>query len=288
MSEHLSSLPSPVYVSVDGADIATYTIEPRTTPVADVVFCHGTPWSAEVWATAARHLGMSHRVFLWDMPGYGRSTKNESVPVDLLAQIARYTRLIEHWGLQRPHVIAHDIGAAVALGSHLLDNDEYTSLYLWDPVIVEPWGSPFFQLVACHTEVFAKLPTPLHTALVETYIAGAAHNRLTGAQVEMLSAPWIEDEGQSAFYRQIASLHPEHTRLIEERLGTVRCRVRIGWGEEDPWIPASRATVVQDLLPGHAEVVTVAGVGHLAPIEAPGVVHRELEEWLVETSEADA
>lgn len=282
MTERESRLPPPEYVSLNGTDVATYVLEPETDAEAGVVFCHGTPWSAEVWAAAARYVSRNYQVYLWDMPGYGRSEQNDTAPVDLPSQIDRFTGLLQEWGLDRPHVVAHDIGAAVALGSHLSNHDEFASLYLWDPVIVRPWGSKFFRLVATDTEVFMQLPEPLHRALVEAYIAGAAHRSLTVDQLQTLCAPWTTYPGQRAFYRQIASLHPEDTDPIEARLDAVRCRVKIAWGQEDPWIPVSQATVVQNLLPAGVDIVTLAGVGHLAPLELPSAVHRELSAWLGE------
>lgn len=108
-------LPEPVFVSVGGDRVATYELTPEVdAPSADVVFCHGTPWSAKVWAQAARHLGVGHRVYMWDMPGYGRSARGSQVRTDLATQMSRLAMLLDHWKLERPFVVAHDIGGAVA------------------------------------------------------------------------------------------------------------------------------------------------------------------------------
>ena len=281
MSTSEARLPDPVHVTVDGASIATYELVPeRQAPVGDVVFCHGTPWSAQVWAEAALHLSSGHRVFLWDMPGYGRSTMDPEVPIDLPAQMSRFSQLLTHWRLDRPHVVAHDIGGAVTLGAHLLHDSEYADLFLWDVVTLDPWGSPFFRLVAENAHVFTELPPALHKALVKEYISGAANHRLTPEWLDELTQPWLGTPGQPAFYRQIAALRPEHTRPVVERLGKARCEVAIGWGEQDPWIPVEQAARLRDQLPGTPPVTTLDGVGHLAPIEAAPAVCRALDGWL--------
>ncbi len=276
-----ADLPVPVRVEVDGVDVATWVLAPESSGSGDVVFCHGTPWSAEVWAAVARDVARGYRVHLWDMPGYGRSSMNPAVPIDLPAQMTRLAHLLAHWGLERPHVVAHDIGGAVALGAHLLRGSEFGSLYLWDVVTLDPWGSPFFRLVADHADVFAALPAALHGALVREYVAGAANHRLSASWLDRLTDPWTGD-GQAAFYRQIAALRPEHTRPVVERLGQVRCRSAVGWGQQDPWIPVDQAGRLAELLPGDLGATTLRGVGHLAPIEAAGAVARSLEAWLVE------
>lgn len=272
-------LPDPVFVTIDDARIATYELGPDR-PDGAVVLCHGTPWSAEVWAEVAHTLSARHRVLLWDMPGYGRSSMDAAVPVDLASQMSRFARLLDLWGLRSPHVVAHDIGDAVALGAHLLHNAEYADLFLWDVVTLDPWGSPFFRLVAEHAEVFSALPPNLHAALVEEYIAGAARHGLPHARVEALASPWTGGVGQPAFYRQIAALRPEHTRPVADRLDLVRCVTRIGWGREDPWVPVEQAQRLQALLPGDPTVIELAGVGHLAPMEDAATVSAEIEAWL--------
>lgn len=274
-------LPAPTFLTLDDASVATYVLQPTREAVADVVLCHGTPWSAQVWSQVAHRLSENHRVFLWDMPGYGRSTMDPAVPVDLPAQMARFAELIAHWGLRDPHVVAHDIGGAVTLGAHLLHGVDYSDLFLWDVVTLDPWGSPFFRLVAEHPEVFPRLPPALHSALVREYIAGAVRHRLPPIDIAALARPWLDAEGQPAFYRQIAALRPAHTHAVAEGLGLVRCPVRIGWGTDDPWIPVQQAHELRVRLPFDPSVIELPDVGHLAPVEDHIGVSAALEEWLV-------
>ena len=272
-------LSDPVPVVVDGTTIATRVLEPAGPVSGEVVLCHGTPWSSRVWDRVARDLGRHSRVFLWDMPGYGGSASGPPVAVDLRSQARRFAGLCEAWGLQRPHAVAHDIGGAVALGAHLLHGIEYADLFLWDAVVLDPWGSSFFRLVAEHADVFARLPPELHAALVREYIAGAIRQPVPAEDIDALVRPWLGG-GQAAFYRQIAALDPADTRPVASRLGEVRCPTRIGWGSDDPWIPIRQAYELRSRLPGLPEVVELAGVGHLAPVESPDAVSAALGEWL--------
>lgn len=295
---HPRALPAPAMVDLDGIRTATWLLEPpeggptgRSTG-RDVVLCHGTPWSARVWAHVATTLAADRRVLLWDMPGYGRSEIGPQVPVDLATQMGRLRRLLDVLGIERPHVVAHDIGGAVALGAHLLHGQDLASLMLWDPVVLEPWGSPFFRLVAENADVFAALPPQLHRALVREYISGAAGGEvgdaagddaggaLDAAVLEQLVEPWTTPEGVPGFYRQIAALTPAHTRPVARSLGSVRCPVAIGWGEEDPWIPVEQADRLAAALPGRPTPRLLPGVGHLAPLEAPRAVAETVRQWL--------
>lgn len=274
-------LPTPDHIDLDGERIATYVLEPDDRqPRGDVVLCHGTPWSAAVWAEVAQQLAASRRVFLYDMPGYGASIDETLPDVDLVTQRRRFARMLEYWQLESPDVVAHDIGGAVALGAHLFEGAKMRSMYLLDIVTLDPWGSPFFRLVAANEEVFAALPPQLHAALVREYIAGAANAALSDAQVGTLAEPWCASDGQRAFYRQIAALQPEHTRPIVERLDRVSCPVRVAWGERDPWIPVAQASELAARLSGDVAVFTIPGAGHLVPLEASEVLGADISQWL--------
>lgn len=284
MMTHHPSLPDPVHVTVGEASVATRVLVPSGPSAGDIVLCHGTPWSSRIWADVAREMSRDHRVFLWDMPGYGDSEMGPTVMTDLATQAARLASLVRGWGLERPHVVAHDIGGAVALGAHLLHRVDFADLFLWDIVTLDPWGSPFFRLVAQHADVFSRLPANLHSALVKEYIAGAG--RLSTQQVEALASPWSGLIGQAAFYRQIAALDAADTRAVEQELGAVRCPTRIGWGREDPWIPLGQAYELQSRLPDRPEVVVLDGSGHLTPWEEPDAVIAALRAWLAEQRDA--
>ncbi|WP_416375816.1 alpha/beta fold hydrolase [Pseudoclavibacter terrae] len=105
-----------------------------------LVLLHGTPWSSALWRPIAEALSTQFTVYLWDMPGYGSSSKDPSHPVDLGLQGELFAELLDFWGLERPHVVAHDFGGAVALRARLLHGAAYASLCLVDVVALSPWG----------------------------------------------------------------------------------------------------------------------------------------------------
>lgn len=244
-----------------------------------VVMCHGTPWSSALWAPFADALSSDFAVYLWDMPGYGRSSKHPEHAVDLATQGELLSELVQHWDLPSPHVVAHDYGGAVSLRAHLLHGATYRSLTLVDVVALRPWGSDFFRLVAAHPDVFAALPAAIHRGALEAYISGASHRGLSPAQMDVLTAPWVSDDGQRAFYRQIAAADERHTDEIQDRYGELDLPVKIIWGREDTWIPPDRASALAGMIPG-AELELVEDAGHLIHFDAPVCLAAALQGWL--------
>ena len=243
------------------------------------MFCHGTPWSSALWAPFAQALAASYTVHLWDMPGFGLSSKDADHAVSLDVQGQLYADLLDYWGLDAPHVVAHDIGGAVALRSHLLHQRRYASLALVDVVAVAPWGSDYFRLVREHADVFAAVPEAMHEGALRAYVRGASHQGLTDAALEELVSPWRGPDGQPAFYRQVAQASQEHTDDIEPAYAGLDLPVLIVWGTDDSWIPVDRAQQLAHTIPG-AQLRLVTGAGHLIQLDQPIALATILANWL--------
>jgi pimeloyl-ACP methyl ester carboxylesterase len=244
-----------------------------------VVFCHGTPWSSRLWSSYADALSTDFTVYLWDMPGYGASSKQSGHRVDLGVQGELFADLLVHWGLDAPHVIAHDFGGAVALRAHLLHGAAYTSLALVDVVALRPWGSPFFRLVGQHPDVFVALPPAIHRGLLEAYVRGASYRGLTPAALSMLTEPWLDEVGQAALYQQMAEADEAFTDELEPRYADIDLPTLVVWGSEDSWIAPDRAERLVAMIPG-AELVLVPDAGHLIQLDQPVALGTTLRGWL--------
>jgi pimeloyl-ACP methyl ester carboxylesterase len=244
-----------------------------------VVFCHGTPWSSWLWAPFADSLAAEFTVYLWDMPGYGTSSKDPGHSVALDVQGELFADLLRHWELDRPHVIAHDYGGAVALRAHLLHSASVASLALIDVVALAPWGSDFFRLVRDNAEVFAALPPAIHEGLVRTYISGASHRGLAEPELAALVEPWLGQPGQAAFYRQIAEADQRYTDEVQHLYGTMDVPVQVIWGTEDTWIPVDRAHRLVTMIPD-ATLTLIEEAGHLIQLDAPVGLATSLHRWL--------
>ncbi|MFJ6436288.1 alpha/beta fold hydrolase [Streptomyces sp. NPDC091416] len=244
-----------------------------------VVLVHGTPFSSYVWRGMARALAQEHRVFVWDLPGYGESAQFEGQDVSLSSQARVLTELLGHWQLTEPAVAAHDFGGCVALRAQLLHGARYRRLALVDPVAVAPWGSPAYRLLGGHAEVFGQLPPALHRALVREYVSSAGGPGLPPAVLDRLVAPWCTEAGQPAFYRQISQNDQRFTDEIQHRYGEIDVPVLICWGAEDTWIPVARGHELAALVPG-SELRIIDGAGHLVQEDAPAELTAALTRFL--------
>jgi pimeloyl-ACP methyl ester carboxylesterase len=244
-----------------------------------VVFCHGTPWSSVMWEPFAASLARDFTVHLWDMPGYGRSSKDPEHRVDFGAQADAFAALLGHWGLDRPRVVAHDFGGAVSLRANLFGGAAYASLLLVDVVAIPPSGSPFFRYVQRNADVLAELPAYIHEAIVRAYIQTASHRGLRDDDLDALVRPWTSEQGRPAFYRQIAQYDERYLEENERQLARLDVAVRVLWGADDAWIPLATGERLASLIPG-ASLAVISDAGHLMHYDAPVALADELRAWL--------
>jgi pimeloyl-ACP methyl ester carboxylesterase len=244
-----------------------------------LVLAHGWPWSSFSWYRIIPDLATRYRVHWYDMPGYGQSDKSarRRTSIDVQGQV--FAEMLVHWGLERPIVIAHDMGGAVTLRAHLLHGCDFSRYVLMNVVAMRPWGSEFFEHVGRHVDAFMGLPPHIHKAVVEAYIKGAIVNDIGSGDFDKLVEPWLSEEGRQSFYRQFALADERHTAEVEPLFGDVRCPVKIIWGEDDPWIPLERGRALHALIP-HASFDQLAAVGHLPQLEAPELVLERLDAFL--------
>jgi pimeloyl-ACP methyl ester carboxylesterase len=240
-----------------------------------VVLVHGTPWSSWTWRRVAPRLGERFSVYVFDLLGFGASDQRRGQDVSLAGHGARLAALLEHWRLDRPALVAHDIGGATGLRAHLLHHRTVAALVLIDVVVLAPWGSPFYRLVQDHRSVFEQLPAAIHEGVLRAYVGTAQPRPLDSEVEDRLIAPWLGATGQSAFYRQIAAGTQRHTDEIEPLLGKIGAPTLIVWGDADPWLPAAVGAELAERIPG-ARLALLSGAGHLVQEDQPDELTRLL------------
>jgi pimeloyl-ACP methyl ester carboxylesterase len=257
-------------------DLVAYEIFGDGPPV---VLVHGTPFSSYVWRRIAPELAESHSVYVFDLVGYGASDKREGQDVSLAAQGKLLARLLEHWALENPMIVGHDFGGATTLRAHVLEKCDFSRIALVDAVSVAPWGSPFYQLVKDYPGVFRQIPGYMHRAMVASYIRDATYRPMTDEEMTPYTEPWLGEEGQAAFYRQIEQNDQRYTDEAEPLYGQIERPVLILWGEEDRWIPLETGQKLHAAIPD-SQFVTIPECAHLAQEDATESVLRHLTTFL--------
>ncbi|NHD19290.1 MULTISPECIES: alpha/beta hydrolase [unclassified Actinopolyspora] len=240
-----------------------------------LVLVHGTPYSSLLWRDLAPALARTRRVYVFDLLGFGQSEQREGQDLTLAAHARNLARLLEHWELSAPSVVAHDIGGAVTLRSMLLEGARFRDLTLFDAVSGGEWERGLFRLILEHAEVFHQLPDYAHEEMVAGHLRHATSLGHRPAVLDAFLAPWRGEAGQAAFYRQYSQIKQEHTADYEHLLGEIDVPTRLIWGTEDRILPPPYARWLHERIP-HAELHWIAGAGHVLQEDAPAQLLAQL------------
>jgi pimeloyl-ACP methyl ester carboxylesterase/formiminotetrahydrofolate cyclodeaminase len=242
-----------------------------------VVLVHGTPSWSYLWRHVVSGLSDQFTVYVFDLLGYGDSEPKEQ-DVTIAAQTRVLTELIGLWELEAPGIAGHDIGGAIVLRSHLLDEVPFSRIALIDAVVLRPWITPTTRHMQAHLDVYRTMPPHIYERVAAAHISTAVHRPMDEAAFERYFVRWRGKDGQEAYLQKVAQFDEKYTAEFEPLLGSIQVPVRIIWGEQDAWLDPAFARRLHGLLP-NSDLKLIPEAGHFVMEDAPEEVTRELRDF---------
>lgn len=241
-----------------------------------VLLIHGSGATGSTWQPMVAALADRFQVLRVDLPGCGRSSAAATYAVP--DQAERVAAVLDELGLEDVAVVGHSSGGYVA-----------TALAERRPELV---GS--LALISTGPSMAALLPEPALVKLLTGAVLGALvwplrTNALlrkgiaaTAARPVTISDEVVDDLRRTSFktFRAIMRANRDYIDelSIPQRLARLGRKPLVVFGDADPrWDPASAHDY--DIVPG-SRVAYLAGVGHLAMLEAPEETARLLLDFL--------
>ena len=252
-----------------------------------MVLVHGTPSRSFLWRGVVGRLAERHAVYVYDLPGFGRSERYEGQDVSIAAQGRVLAELVGAWGLEEPAVAGHDIGGGIVLRAHLLEGVDFRKISLLDAVVLTPWGTPALRHVKEHLGAYRTMPPGVFEAYVAARLGEATSGPMDEEAFETYHSQWRGPEGRAAYLRKDEALVERDTAEVERLLGSVRVPVEVVWGEGDAWLDPSQAETLARKIPGSG-LRWVPGAGHFVMEDAPGRVAEVLAEFFAEAPRGSA
>ncbi|RIA55058.1 alpha/beta fold hydrolase [Dichotomicrobium thermohalophilum] len=240
-----------------------------------VILLHGTPSFSYIWRNVAPRLAERYRVHLFDLLGFGHSERPADPAVDtsVAAQMPVLTALMDHWGLSDAHIVAHNIGGAVAQRFGIVLRDRVRSLTLIDTVSFDSWPSPRTrQQMQGGLEKLIRAPEAQHRAHFRNWLESAVadvdsfHKGALDVYLDMISGP----VGQASFFQhQVAHYDPRYTQEIADRVWELGSKpVQLIWGETDTWQAVDWAYKLRETILD-SELYILPACGHFAMEDRP-------------------
>lgn len=243
-----------------------------------LVCFHGFPTSSWDWHKVLPRLEKTHRVLVFDFPGYGLSGKPTQRDYSLKRQLDAAQALLTFLRITEFDLLAHDMGNSVAC--ELLRRREQGD-----------YPFKLKSLTLLNGGVYMELHRALLTQkLLRTPVIGAITGRLTSWRIFRLQYPRVyadPDQFDEAHYEsqwslllynrgrltlhRVAGYMKERQRMGEQWTGPLHrleLPFKVVWGRKDP---IAVHAIARKLCEHNrsAELITLQGVGHYPQLEAP-------------------
>ncbi|KAF5229564.1 hypothetical protein FAUST_10373 [Fusarium austroamericanum] len=268
---------------ISGSRVA-YGIYGKGNPV---VLLHGTPSSSLIWRNIVPKLiDAGYKVHLFDLLGFGLSERpwNLAVDTSMTGQVSILEGLLELWGLEKTHIVAHDIGGGIAQRFSIFSPERVLSLTLIDVVSFDSYPSKQTkEQMQKGLETLIKTDKNKHRAHFREWLLSAVENRKQFEEssldtyLDYISGPIGQP---SLFEHQVRHYDPKHTMEIAPRLGELsKLPVQLIWGADDAWQVVDWAHKLHGAIPG-SELTILDDTGHFSPEDQPEKISELLVSFL--------
>lgn len=238
-----------------------------------VLFIHGHPLRGAMWEGQALPAGF--RALAPDLAGHGdapargRPVSMEELARDLLL-------LLDREGVKRGAVCGLSMGGYVALAMYRIAPYRFAGLMLADTRAGADGEAARANREKAAQKALAEGTAAVVEDLLPRLIApGAGAEVRARAKALMLATP---PQGLADAQRGMAR-RADQTDL----LARIACPTAVVVGAEDVLIPPPESRALAAAIPG-AELVEIAGAGHLSNLEKPAEFNAALARWLSRVS----
>lgn len=243
-----------------------------------VLLVHGQPGVGADWDPVTARLDTDHRVIVPDRPGYGESAKE---PLSMADNAEVLAELLDEHRAAPAVVVGHSYGGGIAVLLAARHPDAVRGLVLvgtvGDAASVNGLDHVLAMPVVGETlSAFGLVTLGRILPRLRPYtrlLPDRTGARLRASLPDRRYAATVSRQGLRmcrSFVSEQRSLLAE-IGAVEGALGELRVPTSVVTGTWDNVVPPKVAASVAAQVPG-AELVSVAGVGHFLPRDAPGAV----------------
>jgi len=247
-----------------------------------VVFIHGNPGSHHDFSTTVLgDLAESYRTVAFDRPGHGQSEGADGATLTVEAQARLLGNALEQLSIERPIIVGHSWGGAVALAMALERQQDLAGLVLLAPAAYPGDGAQWWTVlpqVPLLGRFFLRTLTPLiGRRIVKDSLKDAYHpHPIQEDYLRAAESLWTRPSQIIACAGDDRSLDDSLT-LLSERYSEIRLPVVIVTGDSDRLVPAEKHADRLHRSISDSKLFRLADTGHQIPHTRPESVIKAIK-----------
>jgi pimeloyl-ACP methyl ester carboxylesterase len=242
-----------------------------------LLLVHGFPLTHAMWSQQIATLSDTYRVIAPDLRGFGGSPFVEG-EIGMETYGADLSALLDHLGLAEPIAMAgFSMGGYVLLALLREQPGRVDRLALIDTKATADSPEAKAGRLAAAESVLVDGSGVVARGMIEKLFAPATREARPNLEAELLEMMSEQAPGAVAQALLAMASRPDSMPL----LAALEVPTMVIVGSEDVIATPEEARWMADEIPG-AQLVEIAGAGHMAPVERPDAVNRALASWLAD------
>lgn len=223
-----------------------------------LIFIHGWGVSSKIFGPLFYYLKNDFEIYAPDLPGFGDSPINKPMILKDYAEIIN--DFLEKNKIEKPIVVGHSFGGAVATKLALLHPDSISKLVLVDTSAIR---QPRRKIILL--KKFAYFLKPLLPKKIRKLILKIlGYDKMDYAKIESF-------ELKETFKNVIAE-------DLKPYLSFIKSPTLVIWGEKDAITPLSEGKLIAETIPD-AKLAIIKNAGHFAFLEKPEEFTKLIKEF---------
>jgi pimeloyl-ACP methyl ester carboxylesterase len=261
------------FVNVEGANLH-FVIRGAGRPV---VLLHGNPGSCQDWARLYGPLAERYQAFAFDRPGHGHSDRPNHGDVTVEVQARLLCAALDELRVERPILVGHSWGGALALAYALAYPRDVSGLVLLAPAVYESNDGVSFLSKLPAWPVIGDVVNFLFTPLISSWLVRTdlqkafSPDPIPHHYLRHTLAEWTVPRKVKWYSVDDALLNVSLPKL-SPRYSELKVPTAIVTGDSDLIVPAQEnAHRLLEALPG-AHLTVLPNTGHQIPFTRPDAV----------------
>lgn len=253
---------------VNGVQLA-YDVEGRGRPV---VLVHGLGSTLNTWEGVAQSLTSAYEVYRFDLRGSGRSEVPEG-PYELETWVEDLRAFLNDQDIDAAHLVGHSLGSLISMrfAAEYSDRVQTLSVAAAGPGIPEEKKEELQTVV----EEIEEEGMAAHAA-TETEESLSEYTKQTRPELVGLYREMILENEPDGY---VASMRGLMNADLKPVVGDIQAPTLLLAAENDSVTPPVASFILSGRIP-ESTVTVIPDAGHMAQLEAPKEVARELHEFI--------